>query len=319
MSAVGAPAADGWPDGLQRIESTRSVSSKFTVLEQRSQSHVLMANRKQRAATAADTLVILDRGTYPSDGTEVSIAGSLARMREGTRLYSPESIKTLVDSLEPPVARETRIDVLNCTTFSAARSLWEAHGIEPLCLNFASAKNPGGGFRSGSQAQEEALARASGLYDSISRQMAYYDVNRACRTCLYTDHAIYSPSVPVFRDDNDVLLASPYPVAIVTMPAVNAGALGRNEPERQGEIAPTMERRVRAVLGIARHHGHGSLVLGAWGCGVFGNDPRQMASWFRDAIVDDDRFRGAFDRIVFAVLDFSRGAPRYEAFREAFV
>jgi uncharacterized protein (TIGR02452 family) len=62
-----------------------------------------------------------------------------------------------------------------------------------------------------------------------------------------------------------------------------------------------MEERVNRVLGVAALHGHEVLVLGAWGCGVFRNDPGMIAELFHQAIVG--RFRGAFRRVVFAVLD----------------
>jgi len=68
-------------------------------------------------------------------------------------------------------------------------------------LNFASAKNPGGGFLGGGSAQEESLARSSGLFPCINQMQQMYETNRAYRSCLYTDHMIYSPRVPVFRDD----------------------------------------------------------------------------------------------------------------------
>ena len=140
-----------------------------------------------------------------------------------------------------------------------------------LALNFASAKNPGGGFLKGSQAQEESLARASGLYACINPIQTGYEANRRNASCLYTDHMIYSPDVPVFRDDDDLLLDHPYLVSFLTAPAVNAGEVRLKEPgnvvpDRGGDAVGRMEK----VLSLAVVHGHEVLVLGAWGCGVFG-------------------------------------------------
>ncbi len=77
-----------------------------------------------------------------------------------------------------------------------------------------------------------------------------------------------------------------------------------------------MEERVIRVLAIAAAHGHAALVLGAWGCGVFGNDPDEVAGLFRDAL--DGPFRGAFTRVVFAILDYAAGEPMIGPFRRAF-
>src|SRR6185437_10556724 len=110
----------------------------------------------------------------------------------------------------------------------AGRLLRDEGADRVLALNFASARHPGGGFLKGSQAQEESLARASGLYACIAPLRGMYDANHRFRSCLYTDHLIYSPDVPVFRADNDSLLDHPYPVSFVTAPAVNAGAVRTN-------------------------------------------------------------------------------------------
>ena len=174
-----------------------------------------------------------------------------------------------------------------------------------LALNFASARNPGGGFLGGSQAQEESLARASGLYACINPLQGMYEANRRCPTCLYTDHMTYSPAVPVFRDDEDRLLDRPYPVSFVTAPAVNAGVVRAREPGNAVRIEEVMLGRMEKVLALAVVHGHEVLVLGAWGCGVFANDPGQVAGWFARLLADDGPYRTAFRRVGFAVLDRS--------------
>ena len=80
-----------------------------------------------------------------------------------------------------------------------------------------------------------------------------------------------------------------------------------------------MAERIRSVLAVARQHGHKTLVLGAWGCGVFRNDPVDVAQWFAEALLADAQFMGAFARVVFAVLDFDEGAPTFQAFRHRFI
>jgi uncharacterized protein (TIGR02452 family) len=108
----------------------------------------------------------------------------------------------------------------------------------------------------------------------------YYAAKRRSNSALYTDHMIYSPLVPVFRDDADRLLDEPWCVSMITAPAVNAGVVRSQEPENVSRIRDMMNCRIEYVLALAAHHGHQALVLGAWGCGVFANDPREVAELF---------------------------------------
>ena len=210
-------------------------------------------------------------------------------------------------------------EVVNETTLSAASRLTEADdNVNPLALNFASAKNPGGGFLKGSQAQEESLARASGLYPCIAQMQAMYETNRQFRSCLYTDNMIYSPGVPVFRDDRDQLLEAPYLVSFVTAPAVNAGVVRRRKRENVARIEDVMRERMEKVLSLAVIHHHETLVLGAWGCGVFRNNPRDVARWFGDHLTGNGLFTRSFKKVVFAVLD-RRGGAVVRPFRNVFL
>jgi uncharacterized protein (TIGR02452 family) len=265
---------------------------------------ITMASRNERAAIAAETVQILSSGVYTGpSGSAIRIDRGLQNTINETRLFRPGQLAKLA-AADPLPCGLPRISVVNGTTLSAARRLSESHGEEQVALlNFASARNPGGGFLSGSQAQEESLARASGLYATISRMTEYYEANRNHRSALYTDHMIYSPLVPVFRDDQDRLLDEPWYVPMITAPAVNAGAVRSNEPGNRTRILEVMDRRIEYVLALATHHGHGALVLGAWGCGVFGNDPHEVASLFAGHLLGAGRYARAFSEVVFAVLD----------------
>jgi uncharacterized protein (TIGR02452 family) len=134
---------------------------------------------------------------------------------------------------------------------------------------------------------------------------------------LYTDHIIYSPDVPFFRDDLLELLATPVLVSILTAPAPNAGEHLSRHPDGGPDVLAALERRAERVLGIAAIHGHRALVLGAWGCGVFGNDPVEVAGVFA-RLLDAPPFAQAFDRVVFGVYDRSRDRATLRAFQERF-
>jgi uncharacterized protein (TIGR02452 family) len=64
-----------------------------------------------------------------------------------------------------------------------------------------------------------------------------------------------------------------------------------------------MWSRILKVLAVAERHGHKALVLGAWGCGAFGNDGNEIAKLFRRAL--EDNFHGVFEYVVFAITDWS--------------
>lgn len=229
---------------------------------------------------------------------------------EGTRSYLPDA-----DIPDPVTARqETAIDVRNESTLDAARRLVAA-GRRPVALNFASAKNPGGGFLGGARAQEESLARSSALYACLEGN-SMYEFHRARHDAMYTNYAIYSPDVPVFRDDDGALLDEPYLCAFITSPAVNAKVVLERDASRRAEIREAMRERVDKALAIAALAEHDAVVLGAWGCGVFGNYPPEVAELFRDALAG--QFRGVFAEVVFAILDWSAERHFIGPFEEVF-
>lgn len=284
-----------------------------------------MDKRAIRAQIARETVAILERGSYTSPfGKVLSIAGELAKARAGSLVYSPERFADILRQRDLLLAQLDRqqsatFEVVNETTLHAARRLIESDApARVLALNFASAKNPGGGFLNGSQAQEESLARASGLYACLAPLQEMYEANRRFPSCLYTDHMIYSPDVPVFRDDRDGLLEQAYLVSFLTVPAVNAGAVARNERHNLPHIEPVMVARIERLLALAVVHGHDTLVLGAWGCGVFANNPVDVASWFAQHLLNEGLYRGAFRKVVFAVLDSTPSRTTIRPFQQWF-
>jgi uncharacterized protein (TIGR02452 family) len=240
-------------------------------------------------------------------GLTVNIEAPLSSAVKGTVSYPPNA------SVSETIGGQhgTIIDVLNETTLSAGKRLME-FGCHPVLLNFASAINPGGGFLKGARAQEEYLARSSCLYTCI-RSNAMYAFHRANYDPLYTDYLIYSPGVPVIRDDNGILLEVPYTTAMITRAAVKASRLSA---ERRHEIGPAMMRRVCRVLSIGIAHSHDGIVLGAWGCGAFGNDGHEIAGLFHAAL--SSRFKGAYRRVIFAVVDWSPDRRFIGPFEEQF-
>ncbi|MFO8003066.1 TIGR02452 family protein [Thioalkalivibrio sp.] len=275
--------------------------------------------RSQRARIATETLHIIQHGAYINDqGRTVTLQPQLERCLKDTRLYRPENFAVLPSPL-PGSARCT-IEVRIETTLAGARRLAGREDTGRVgVLNFASAKNPGGGFLQGSQAQEESLARSSALYASLQRCPDYYTFHRhTSRTLLYSDHIIYSPGCPVFRDDEGRLLSESYQVDFITAPAPNRKALTRNEPERLPEIGSVLTRRCGRILQAAAAQGSDTLVLGAWGCGVFGNDPAEVAEAFAEHLLSQRQFRDVFRHICFSIPEHRSGIGNAAAFKRHF-
>jgi len=203
---------------------------------------------------------------------------------------------------------ETTIQVSNESTLQAAKRLLEAGG-KVLALNFANGVKAGGGFLRGARAQEECLCRSSALYLTLAGDQMYgHHAARPLRDS--TDWAILSPDVPIFRADDGTLLDKPYLVSFITCAAPYAPTVGKRES------TILMKGRTHRVLEIARSYGYSSLVLGAWGCGAFGNDPAEIAKCFRDALYGD--FLGVFKDILFAITDWSPNRERLGPFRDTF-
>jgi uncharacterized protein (TIGR02452 family) len=271
----------------------------------------MMMNRERAAQLGEETRRILAARRYTNgDGAVVALGPLLEAAIAGTRSYPAED--PLPAERQGP--HQTMISVRNESTLAAVRRLAD-EGKAPVALNFASAKHPGGGWLSGARAQEETLARASGLVACIEGNPLYAR-NAALGDALYLDDAIYAPDVPVFRDDEGRLLPEPYLCTLITMPAANAGVVLERDRSRRGEVRETMARRINRVLSIAALQAYTALVLGAWGCGVFRNDPAEVAGLFATALAEP--FHGAFAEVVFAVLDSSPERRFIGPFERAF-
>ncbi|MFG3382291.1 TIGR02452 family protein [Streptomyces sp. NPDC047999] len=244
------------------------------------------------------------------DGREVRLREAVAASCAATRLYGPDPVDA-----HPGTGRATAFAVTGESSTAAARRLAARGGEPPAVLSFASARNPGGGYLNGAQAQEEALCRASALHTTLLRARDYYEHHRADRSPLYSDRVIHSPGIPVFRDDRGALLTEPFAAGFLTSPAPNAGVVRSRAPEQLPLIPGILRRRAERVLQTAVAAGYRRLVLGAWGCGVFANDPAQVASAFRTHLAPGARFGGHFDEVVFAVLDRTPGQRTLGAFR----
>lgn len=197
-----------------------------------------------------------------------------------------KSIKRFTTSANVKVVQQTTVDAI-------IDNENKVYGV----LNFASAKNPGGGVLKGTVAQEEALARVSSLYPMIKQCAQFYTSTEAP---YYTDKIIYTKPVYVFKDDfgNHI---DPIECEVITCAAPNyAFSLFDEDGINIEKHKEVMTKRFTKVLKSAIANNQRNLILGAWGCGVFKNPPDVNAKIFRDVL---NMFSSSFDDVIFAIPD----------------
>lgn len=277
-------------------------------------SHQMAASRSQELDIPMDVGAALGRsaldasrnGFYVTrDGREVVWRDVVQTSWAGKRSIAPDEVLPDVQLRAFP---QTRVQVTNETTLGASRRLVDS-GLKPLALNFANGVHAGGAFLAGTRTQEDVLCQCSALYLTLIDDLMY-DEHRERPEPDSTDWAIYSPRVPVFRTDDGSELPEPWLLSFLTCAAPYAPDIGQ---PRSGDL---LEKRIHRVLAIARAFGYTTLVLGAWGCGAFRNDPHRTARDFRSAL--EGEFRGAFSEVVFAIVDWSRERRFLAPFRDVF-
>lgn len=245
-------------------------------------------------------------GHYESAaGAKVDWSEEVEAACGGKVSISPDATLPASSSVQYP---ETRVQISNETTLGASQRITEV-GLRPLALNFANGIRPGGGFLNGARAQEETLCRSSALYQTLLDD-PMYQAHSLHNGAESSDWAIYSPNVPIFRNDAGVALERPWTLNFLTCAAPYAPTLGLLA---SGDL---LKRRILRILAIARAYNYSTLVLGAWGCGAFRNDPHRTATDFRQAL--EGEFSGAFSDIAFAITDWSLDRRTLGPFKKVF-
>lgn len=236
-------------------------------------------NRDTRRMIAEDTLRLLEHDEETIEA------------KKGTVLHEN------IDHIPASPKHELVVEVWRTTTtLQGCADMHKKYGSSFAALNFASAKNPGGGFLRGSNAQEESLCKSSGLYHCLKGNKMYASNRKDNRNCLYHHMAIYSPKVPIIKNDQGETCER-HCASFITCPAINATSM-----KHVGQVLYLEElvKRVDMVLRTAVFHKETVLVLGAFGCGVFGNDVRVIAKTFETLL--SKKYKGYFKHIVFAVI-----------------
>ncbi|MFL0250655.1 TIGR02452 family protein [Clostridium neuense] len=247
---------------------------------------------------ANETLAVINNGYYINSLKEkVDVKDLVNKAVKGTELIrefgTNKTSNGSFDKLKPVIVNNTTIN-----TIIELRNSGISGNI--VALNFASAKNPGGGFQTGANAQEESIARASSLYPCLIKCSEFYEFHRKQGSPLYSDKMIYSPDVPIFRDDSGKFLDKPVLCSFITSPAVNAN-VARGRGISESIINEAMNIRINKILKLAFSKNPSAVVLGAFGCGVFGNNPKEVSRMFASQLKEN--MKSSDVKIVFVIYD----------------
>ncbi|MCD8096449.1 MAG: TIGR02452 family protein [Lachnospiraceae bacterium] len=266
--------------------------------------------RKRNVEILGDTLDILEKGSYQKDGREVNLRFSPEQMRE-IQVFLPEDIEMLreetVSNTDSALSQtQSSTCTFSCENIDALvlaqrkyQELKENGEPEPriLVLNLASATRPGGRTRDGASAQEEDLCRRTSLLLSLESEEAkkYYDYNNARKTRMGSDGVMLSPCVEALKNASSEILSEPFSISVMSCaaPMIRMGLEGMS----QQEYEEMLYKRIQGMLLVAASQNYRHLILGAFGCGVFGNDAALVSDLFYRAIQESG--------LSFAFIDFA--------------
>lgn len=251
-----------------------------------------------------ETLQIASNGKYYVNGKNVMLTHSVSELEQAV-YFSEKNVKEII-SEHMKLRREPCVDkmpvmVTNRDSFSAALNISRHSSLgEVVVLNFANPVNPGGGVKYGAVAQEEDLCRKSSLFVSLEskRVTEFYRFHKEECDCFSSHSIIVSPSVEVFRGYNDDLLPYTFSVAVLSCAAPIFDGVKKKSYSYE-EYTSLLYERIMGILSVCEKMGYKKLVLGAWGCGSFSNDPKLVARLFYRAL---HQFKGVFNEIEFAVF-----------------
>ena len=277
-------------------------------------------NRARRTLLGQETLKIIESGKLSG---HLNIAPMIGQSIKGSQFIGYNQFNYLTNNQLTSMKMQssnTVFEITRETTLGAAsRVYFNSNQYNIInqdnigALNFASAKNPGGGFLKGSNAQEESIARCGGLYPCLTKfTNEYYEFHKKLKESYdYSDNIIYSPQVLMFRNDitNELFTKQEqlYTCNIVTCPAVNAthfikhriNKLNKNRTNAFDELENIMDTRIGKILDVFASNGNEGIVLGAYGCGVFGNDPKMISKIFFNYL--NGKYKDIFKCVVFAI------------------
>ncbi|KZZ91348.1 hypothetical protein AAP_03518 [Ascosphaera apis ARSEF 7405] len=278
--------------------------------------YFISSNRVNFRALAAETIALLP-----------NVLSAVPHVSTRAYTYDPNNLPRLRSQHCPRIATSIQVKVVNEDTLDAAINVGNCARYmtikdkQPVCiLNMANAYTPGGGFRNGAMAQEEAICYRSSLYFTLKNR--YYP--------LHEFGGLFSPNVLVFRNNDtrrtvmDLTRPDKLPiVCAVSVAAINSPNTIKEEVKREAPEAAEnglstvvvneryadfrdrekTKEKMRVILRIAAYNRCRRLVLGAFGCGAFRNPNREVARCWAEVLRETEFRGGWWETIVFAVYD----------------
>jgi len=281
-----------------------SASSNASIFRLTDSNHEVAKQNAQYAYSHGDETPVTEEFSWPHV-TEV--------------LRRAEAVSDLLPKPSIPTFSFSEFDSAAAARYFHRRSEHDSIAI----MNFANGSNPGGGYTHGSRAQEEALCRQWPMYHpslravyqnlypfgAYNREIVEAAQKRDTQALHIYNAVLVTPGVRLMRDGpkerfRELEPKEMFPTTMVAATAPQAFWWRAGVPT--GGLEDTI---VHTILGplVAWKEGRGLpagaeaasgvLVLGAWGCGAFGNDPEHMAARFMRA-VDAVFFSGDYDKLL---------------------
>lgn len=261
-------------------------------------------NKIERIKRAHDIVDIIEGDYYLTRTVAASVMGTETFYLSNPNVrYEPNYQET-----EISVTDETTVDAILRVNRENERMQYT------MAVNFASFISPGGSFMQGGMAQEEHLCHNSTLYPVLnSFRNSYYEITKTMiDDHIYHNQCLFSPGVVVTDSMDDIIRTGSWthlqenwcPVNILTIAApVNSNILNKLHPGRSILNNHALRERIDLILAVAATKGMQVVITGAFGCGVFKQDPHRVAFIFKDLL--KTKYNGVFRKVIFAIPDES--------------
>lgn len=232
---------------------------------------------------------------------------------EESTFISENNIKKM--TLPSKTYDDTKISLLNelvvKTIFDCSKNIKES---EIGVLNFASGVQPCGRFLAGDMAQEESLAYSSNLYEKLSSEKVqiYYKSNLDVNSYANTNNMIIGDTV-FFRNEKQQFILNPIKIKVLTSPAVYLHRVQDTKEQLSDSPKNIMKKRMRYILTVFANNNCKTIILGAFGCGVYKNKPKDISdNWFE--LLENEGYKKYFENIIFAINGSKRKNSNYDIF-----
>ncbi|KAH0785965.1 TIGR02452 family protein [Histomonas meleagridis] len=237
------------------------------------------------------------KGYYINSKKEkISIKEELDLSLANTKSYPPDYNYAYDNSDFTPGNKQGLISIHNESTVDACYRLVQQENKSNVCaLNFGNSIHPGGLFATNARAQEESICRCSSLYYSLIQKHEFYEYNRQNTKGEASNYLIFSPNVPIWKKNDFTLLDKPILASFITSAAVDCLSV------RKGiNIDETNDSRIQTILKCCIENNVEHIILGAFGCGAFHNNPKKISNCFKKYLVEQN-MKSYFETVTFSI------------------